>query len=73
MTEPKKMEVKVPCICCGNIVSILVNESDWNVFNTPNRPHVQDIFPYLTPDEREMFISGTCKVCWDDMFGEDEE
>lgn len=68
-----KVTIKRTCVCCGNIVPIKVEERDWKLFNTPNRPCVQDCFPYLTPDEREMFISGVCKVCWDDMFGEDEE
>jgi hypothetical protein len=31
---------------------------------------IQDAMPELSADLREMFISGTCPKCWDDMFGE---
>lgn len=31
---------------------------------------IQDAMPELSADIREMFISGTCPQCWEDMFGE---
>ena len=68
-----KVTIKRTCVRCGNIVPIQVEEDDLKLYNSENRPHVQDCFPYLTPDEREMFISGICKVCWDDMFSSCEE
>lgn len=34
---------------------------------------VQIAFPYLSAEEREMLISGTCKECWDKMFTPDEK
>ena len=68
-----KITVERTCVMCGNKVPISVEENDYKKFQSPNRPNVQDCFPYLTPDEREMFISGFCKVCWDDMFPKDEE
>lgn len=68
-----KVTINRTCVCCGANVPIQVEEIDWVRFNQPNRPHVQDCFPYLTPDEREMFISGTCSVCWNTMFGEEDE
>lgn len=33
--------------------------------------HVQDYLPDLSADDRELLISGTCKKCWDKMFGEE--
>jgi hypothetical protein len=35
--------------------------------------HVQDAFPMLSPDERELMISGVCGPCFDAMFPEEEE
>lgn len=35
-----------------------------------NGMHVQDAFPDLTPDERELVISGTHSSCWDILFGD---
>lgn len=68
-----KVNLEKTCVCCGKKVPISVEVRDWERFNQPNRPHVQDCFPYLTPSEREMFISGVCQKCWEDMFGSDEE
>lgn len=35
--------------------------------------HVQQAFPELSDDERELLISGTCGACWEEMFPEEEE
>lgn len=35
--------------------------------------HVQDAFPMLSPEERELMISGICGPCWDVLFPEEEE
>lgn len=32
--------------------------------------YILDILPNLTPDERELFISGICGTCFDKIFGE---
>ena len=34
--------------------------------------HVQDILPHHSADERELFISGICPICWKDLFGDKE-
>ena len=34
---------------------------------------IQEIVPELSPDYREMFISGICPTCWDNMFGFEPE
>lgn len=34
---------------------------------------IQRCFPQLTPDEREILISGICGDCFDKMFKEDAE
>ena len=34
---------------------------------------IQNAMPQLSPDLREMFISGTCPKCWNDMFSEGED
>ena len=35
--------------------------------------YVQVMFPELTPDQRELLISGTHPACWDVMFAEVED
>jgi hypothetical protein len=33
---------------------------------------IQNAMPYLSADERELLISGTCGTCFDKMFGSEE-
>ena len=42
--------------------------TDWQ-----NGKLIQDAMPYLSADERELIISGTCGKCFDEMFGECDE
>ena len=65
-------EVHVYCTVCREEQTLLVNRDDWEMFNSPNRPYIQDIFPYLTPAERELLISGMCSKCWNKLFGDFE-
>ena len=67
--------VVMDCVCCGKEVVLKVNPKDYEEYISPNRRHIQDIFPYLTPWEREIFISQLCEDCWADMFSfyEDED
>ena len=65
--------VKVRCIQCHTEHTILVNREDWDLYNSPSRPHIQVIFPYLSPDERELLISGLCSKCWNSLFDDDCE
>jgi len=34
---------------------------------------IQEAFPELSADDREMLISGTCPACWEKMFPAEEE
>ena len=34
---------------------------------------IQDAFPYLTLEQRELILTGITEDMWNDMFGEDEE
>jgi len=63
-TQMKTLEKE--CIFCKNKVEVKVKESDYE--NWKKGSHIQDAFPYLKPDEREIFISGICGKCFDNMF-----
>lgn len=66
--------IEVQCRLCGEVHELVVNYEDYKTYRLPNRPHIQDCFPYLSPEEHELLISGTCDKCWDKMFGgEDDE
>ena len=61
-------EIKVTCRVCKKEYTLKVRFEDYLRFDSPYRPHIQDIFPYLTPAERELLISQTCNECWHKIF-----
>jgi hypothetical protein len=65
------MEFNKTCFHCEakHIFKLSSNDYD-DVFY--KRRFMQDIFPDLSIDQRELMISGTCKSCWDDMFPPDD-
>ena len=74
--KERGFQAVVSCRMCCKKTTLLVSREDLDIYSSPNRPHVQDIFPYLSPAERELLISGICPDCWDSMFpieDEDEE
>ena len=34
--------------------------------------HIQYVFPDMTPEDRERFITGYCPKCWDALFADEE-
>lgn len=74
MNDNRNTEIIAQCPICGKQHKVLVREEDWELYNSPDRPHVQDIFPYLSPAERELLITGIDDKCFHKMFeGEDYE
>lgn len=72
MKENKKEYIIITtCPFCGCINEVAVNEDDY--WDWQDGALVQDAFPYLSADEREMLISGICPDCWERTFGDDED
>lgn len=67
----KEVTISTACPFCGHANFVEVNESDY--WDWQDGELVQRAFPYLTPDEREMLISGICPKCWDATFGDADE
>ena len=68
MIEHKvKMIVSVPCIYkCGEVYDIEMTLQQYECW--VNRIGlIQDVFPDLDVDSREILISGQCKKCYDKM------
>lgn len=59
------------CPFCGKAHEIEVNEIDY--LDWQDGELVQNAFPYLSADEREMLVSGICPDCWNGMFGQEED
>lgn len=67
------MQVSVKCPQCEQTFT---KEFDSNkIARIMFGEHVQDVFPELSAEERELyFISHICPTCWDSLFGvEDAE
>lgn len=58
------------CPICGHENEIQVYPEDYLKWQAGAL--VQDAFPYLSADDREMLISGICPNCWDKMFNDEE-
>ena len=61
---------KMICQCrmCQQYHVILVAENDFTAWKEGK--FVQDAFPYLSKEDRELLVSQTCNRCWYEMFGD---
>ena len=67
-----KIAVMVPrCRVCGKLFYIAVLVDDLLKYHKGTL--IQDAFPYLSADERELLISRTCPVCWNGIFSDEDE
>ena len=64
--EKKMTEFGVDCRKCGTSHSVMANEADVAHWQEGNL--IQNVMPYLTVNDRELLISGTCGDCFDKMF-----
>lgn len=64
--------VPVQCRICGSNFDIKCNEDDFTKWKK-GEGYIQDLLSYLSKDQRELLISGTCGKCFDEMFPPLEE
>lgn len=60
------IELLFRCDVCKNDFKITVEAEDYDSFLN-NEASVQECFPYLSADERELMISGMCGACFDNL------
>lgn len=60
-------DVAVQCKVCANVNVVKVDKVDLD--NWQAGELIQNAMPYLTPSERELFITGICGDCFEKMFG----
>ena len=58
------------CPFCGKESYVTVFADDFEAWQAGGL--VQDCFPYLSADEREILVSGICPTCWEQMFGAED-
>lgn len=59
------------CPECNKGVFVEVKYEDMIRFMNNDYNYIQDLFPYSTPSEREIFLSGLCNDCWNKLFKEE--
>jgi len=57
------MQFTKTCIICGEKRRIIVNPKDFESWFRGDKA-IQDAFPYLSEDEREMILCNMCSKCW---------
>ena len=62
--------VTKPCIHCNKTSSLTVDADGYRQW--VSGALIQDAFPDMDADNRELLISGTHPACWDTMFGDDQ-
>lgn len=74
MVEKKPMDLKIVlrCLICEDTFIIDANTEDFNKWRE-GKTNIQDCFPYMSPSNKELLLSGICEDCWDEMFKENEE
>lgn len=60
------------CYHCGQENIITIDQQDYKLWKV-NQTFVQLVFPELSPEQREILISGTHPECWDEVFPEEDE
>jgi hypothetical protein len=60
-----------PCMHCKVFTPILLDGSDYWAFFVVGVKKVQEVFPYLTADQRDHLLNGIHPECYDIMFGKD--
>lgn len=68
--EREMITLQRTCRICKKEFEIKVWNTDF--FKYRQGALIQDAFPYLTPSQRELLISGLCADCWNDMFPPEE-
>ena len=61
----------VYCVECNEDYDIMVDPTDLKRWY--DGEFIQVALDYLTDDERELLMSGTCGKCWDKLFPEDQQ
>lgn len=59
------------CPACKQVLVVTITSQSLWLYN--NRALAQEVFPTLSDEDRERFVSGYCGPCWDNLFPEEEE
>jgi hypothetical protein len=60
------------CDLCATDVSMFVQPGDFEKY-LAGYSYIQNLFPYLTADERELLLNGFCGPCFDSFCPPEED
>lgn len=63
------LQVQKRCSMCGTVYTIPMTEAEHELLMSG--VHIQDALPNHSPDDRELFVSGICGKCFDEIFKEE--
>lgn len=66
-----KITLNPICPECGQPHPVTVEAKDFKDYRNGLK-HAGDAFPYLSPGQRELLITGICEACWEHLFGEQD-
>lgn len=61
-----------PCIHCGKFVPVKLDGSDYYKFFMQGAK-LQEVFTYLSAQQRELILTGTHPECWEALFKDEED
>lgn len=59
--------VKIKCNDCNTEFKFDITDEQYRQY-TNKEGLIQNIFPNMAPEYRELFISGICPYCWNKLF-----
>ena len=59
-----------PCTHCGSASTLTVDADGYRQWRSG--AYIQEAFPDMDADTRELLVSGTHPACWTAMFGEEQ-
>lgn len=66
------IDINIKCPICGSFTTVHVSPKKLHMYRSGSTK-IQDVFPELTADEREVIQSGICYGCWNEMFPDEED
>ena len=61
----------ITCRKCGKTFEFPTFKEDFERFEKGEG--IQYVLPYISPEYRELMLSGICPTCWDEILEADEE
>jgi DNA-directed RNA polymerase subunit RPC12/RpoP len=61
----------ITCRKCGKTFEFPTFREDFERFEKGE--HIQYVLPYISPEYRELMLSGICPTCWKELMETDEE